>query len=241
MRSKPLRWLVCGAAMAAAGAAADPMLQPFAAAGSAPAAPWKVVGLPHQTKPFTRFSVVDLDGHRALRVEAESSYGNLFHPLHQAVASGHLAWQWRVEEPIAQADLHERQGDDTALKVCVLWDMPIEHVPFLERQLLRAARDRSDVEIPAATVCYVWDSHLAPGTHIDSPFTRRLRYLVLRSGADPLHRWLPERRDIAADFAALFGSESPELPPLVGIAVGADADNTHSHSVAHVADLSLEP
>ena len=82
MRSKPLRWLVCGAAMAAAGAAADTMLQPFAAAGSAPAAPWKVTGLPNQTKPFTRFSVVDLDGHKALKVEAESSYGNLVHPLH---------------------------------------------------------------------------------------------------------------------------------------------------------------
>jgi len=27
----------------------------------------------------------------------------------------------------------------------------------------------------------------------------------------------------------------------VGIAVGADADNTHGHSVAHVADLVLAP
>src|SRR5437762_9986170 len=110
-----LRRALAVASLAAATALANDAfaqapLQPFAAAGSAPAAPWKVVGLPHQTKPFTRFSVIDLDGHRALRVEAESSYGNLFHPLHQAVASGHLAWQWRVEEPIAQADLHERQG-----------------------------------------------------------------------------------------------------------------------------------
>ena len=57
-------------------------LQPFAGSGSAPAAPWQVIGLPAQSKPFTHFSVVELDGQHALRVEADSSYGNLVHPLH---------------------------------------------------------------------------------------------------------------------------------------------------------------
>jgi hypothetical protein len=229
-------------ALSLAAAAAESLLQPFAASGSStPAAPWAVVGLPHQSKPFTRFSVVDIDGLRALRVEAESSYGNLVHPLHRTLASAHLAWQWRIDEPNPRADLHERQGDDTALKVCVMWDLPLERVPFLERQLLRAARSRSDVELPGATVCYVWDATLPAGTHLDSPFTRRLRYLVLRSGQDALHRWTGERRDVAADFLALFGDEADGLPPLAGIAVGADADNTHAHSVGHVATLALEP
>ena len=200
-----------------------------------------MVGLPHQSKPYTRFSVTDLDGHRALRVEAVNSYGNLVHPLHRTLASGRLAWQWRVDEPLPRADLHERQGDDTAIKVCVMWDLPLENVPFLERQLMRAARSKSDVELPAATVCYVWDANLPAGTRLDSPFTRRLRYLVLRGGGEPLHRWTAERRDIAADFLALFGDESASLPPVAGIAIGADADNTHGHSVAHVADVSLEP
>ena len=35
--------------------------------------------------------------------------------------------------------------------------------------------------------------------------------------------------------------ESKEVPPVTGVAVGADADNTHGHSLAHVADLVLEP
>ena len=46
-----------------------PALTPFGAAGGAPAAPWHVVGLPQQTKPFTQFSVVDIDGKRVLKVE----------------------------------------------------------------------------------------------------------------------------------------------------------------------------
>jgi len=227
--------------LAAAGSASAATLQPFAGSASTPLAPWQVGGLPQQTKPFTHFSVVDLDGHRALRVEANLSYGNLVHPLQMTAANNHLAWQWRLDEPNLAVDLHQRQGDDIALKVCTLWDMPIDKVPFLERQLLRVARSRAGEPLPAATVCYVWDPFLPVGTALDSPFTRRLRYIVLRSGTERLHQWMPERRDITADFLKLFGAETNEVPPLVGVAIGADADNTQGHSVGHVADMVLDP
>jgi hypothetical protein len=235
------RSLMLAATGIAAPVAMAATLQPFAASGSAAAAPWKVVGLPRQTKPFTRFSVVDLEGHHALRVEAESSYGNLVHPLELAPPPHHLVWNWRVDEPIPAADIQTRQGEDIAMKVCTLWDLPIDVVPFIDRQVLRAARSRTTDAVPAATVCYVWDSHLPVGTELRSPFTGRIRYIVLRSGSDELHHWEHERRDIAADFIKLFGEESRDLPPLIGVAVGADADNTHSHSLGHAADVQLEP
>ena len=117
----------------------------------------------------------------------------------------------------------------------------MSQVPFVERQLLRVARAASDEPLPAATVCYVWDRTLPAGTTLDNAYTHRMRYLVLRSGAASLSRWQPERRDVGADFLKLFGNESTQIPPIVGVAVGADADNTHGHSVAHVADLVLAP
>ncbi len=225
----------------AADAEAGTVLRPFAGSGSAPAAPWRVVGLPNQSKPFTRFSVTELDGHKALKVEADSSYGNLIHPLRIEHPSGHLAWQWRVDDLNDASDLTTRAGEDIAIKVCVMWDVPLELVPFVDRQALRFLRSRTEDAVPAATVCYVWDAHVAVGTHLDSPYTRRLRYIVLRSGAEHLHRWTAERRDITADFMKLFGNEAKEIPPLIGIAIGADADNTHGHSLAHAADVVLAP
>ncbi len=213
----------------------------FGPAGAAPVAPWHVVGLPRQTKPFTTFSVIDLDGHRALRVEADSSYGNLVYPLQIARPTVQLSWQWRVENLIEAENLREKQGDDTAVKVCVFFDLALERIPFVERQLLRMARSQSSEPVPGATICYVWDAHLPVGTAIDSPFTRRLRYKVLQSGPARLHQWTAERRNLAADFTEMFGQESSEVPPVIGVAVGADADNTHSHSLAHVADVVIEP
>lgn len=223
-------------------ASADgPMPLPFGPAASQPRAPWHVTGLPNQTKPYTAFSVVELDGRKALRIEADSSYGNLVHPLELKATPAALSWQWRVEQLIDADDLRQRSTDDNAVKVCVSFDMPIEKVPFLERQLLRAARGKTTEPVPSASVCYVWDAHLPVGTSLDNAFTRRIRYKVLQSGPARLHQWVAERRNIGADFLELFRDESTEVPPVIGVLVGADSDNTHSHSLAHVADIVVEP
>jgi hypothetical protein len=231
------------AALAGSGRAlaADSALAPFGAAGGAPQAPWKVVGLPQQTKPFTRFSVVDIDGKRAVKIEADLSYGNIVHPLKEFATPAQLVWQWRIEKPIEAADLREKRGDDTAVKVCVFFDMPMDNVPFTDRQLLRIARGKTSDPVPTATVCYVWDAKLAAGTTLDNAFTRRMRYIVLESGTDRLNKWVSEKRDVGADFLKLFSDEIKVVPPIVGVAVGADSDNTQSHSVAYVSGVALEP
>lgn len=237
---------VAAVALAIAGAAqaqAPTALTPIASAAAQPPAPWHVVGLPQQTKPFTAFSAATVDGRRALRVEAEASYGNLVHPLDGKAggAPGRLAWRWRLEKPLDDSDLREKRGDDAALKVCAFFDEPLDSIPFADRQLLRLARSRSAEPVPAATICYVWDTQLAVGTVLDSPFTRRLRYVVLQTGKERLDRWIAERRDLAADWKRAFGDEAPQVPPLIGIAVGADADNTKGRSVGYVSDVVLEP
>ncbi len=235
-----LRGALVAVLLAGVARADVPLLQPFGA-GPAPAAPWHVAGLPQQRKPFTRFEVVALDGQKVLRVEADNSYGNLVHPLNLEFAGGLLAWRWRVDQPIEAADLRSRAGDDTAVKVCVFFDEPLTSVPFVERQVLRVARMSSAEWLPTATVCYVWDRQLPVGSALPNAFTKRMRFLVLESGATPLHEWRSERRDVAADFRRLFGDEVSTVPAVVGVGIGADADNTHGHSIAHVADLTLDP
>ncbi len=220
-------------------ARADGLLRPWSSVG-VPPPPWHVVGLPQQTKPYTRFSIVDLDGKHAVRIEAESSYANLVHAVAAQSGSLHLAWAWRIEKPLEHADLRQKSGDDTAVRVCAFFDEPMEAVPFIERQLFRIAQSRSAEPLPTATLCYVWDAQLPVGTVLPSPFTRRVRYVVLESGRGAPDRWVVERRDLVADFRRAFGDEIANVPAVIGVAVGGDADNTHGHSIAYVADVSLE-
>ena len=214
-----------------------PLTDSKGAMGALPAAPWVFAGLPDQKLPATRFALEEQDGQRVLRVEAAGSYGNLIHRL-DAARAGELAWRWRVDTPLPKADLRTRQGDDVALKVCALFDMPRDNVPFVERQLLRLAESRVGTPLPNATLCYVWDPSLPPGTVVPNAFSRRVRYITLGS---PGRAWQSERRNLAADFVRAFGDESTAVPTLQAIAVGADADNTGGRSLAWVADLVLLP
>jgi hypothetical protein len=162
------------------------------------------------------------------------------HTLPAGSPAQRLAWRWRVEQPNLQADLRTKAGDDNAVKLCLLFDLPLDAVPFVERQLLRLARSRSDDVLPAATLCYTWDARLPAGTLLDNPYSRRVRSIVLRGAETAPGRWQAEARDVAADFLRAFGDEARTLPPLLAVAVAGDADNTGAGSLAFVADLALE-
>jgi len=227
--------LVGGAAWAG-----GPLLTALVGPDDAPQPPWVVVGLPQQSKPVTRYTVVPLDGERVLRVDAAASYGNLVHPVLENLGTHRLHWRWRLDTPNPASDLRRKEGDDSPVKVCALFDLPTSAVPFIERQVLRIARLRSGEMLPAASVCYVWDAHLPPGTVLDNAYSRRIRMIVLRGPEAPLHTWQTEQRDVWADFLRLFGDEASRPVPLVGVAIAGDADNTQGHSVAHVGTVTLD-
>lgn len=221
-------------------ARSDGGITPFSSApvGEPPAA-WTFATLPHKTP--TRFTVVDLGGARVLKVEADDSYGNLIHPVH-VQPNGHnmLAWRWRVDRLVDEADLKARSGDDAAAKVCVFFAFEAAKLSFGERAKLALVHTTGGIEVPTETLCYVWDNKLAPGTALVNAFTNRIRFIVVESGSAKLAQWVDEKRDVIADHQRLFGDESAgQVPVISGIAVSADADNTHGHGLAYLGDITL--
>ena len=219
-------------------------LTPFSSAsGHQPPAPWRVVGVPGGKIPLTTYALADIDGRKVLRVEASKSYGNLVHdlPLVQAEAGSRLRWRWRLDEPLRAADLRRRDGDDSPIKVCALFDMPLEKLGLIDRNLLRVARGVSGEKLPSATLCYVWDSALPQGTLLANAYTARVRIIVVNSGEQRLGQWVSHARYLAADFQRAFGEDFVTFPPLQALLVGGDSDNTGGHSLAWVADVTLSP
>ncbi len=240
-----LPWLVMalalGLSISMPLALAQSPLPPLVQGGVAPAPGWRVVGVPKQAMPLTRYSATVLDGRVALRIEARASYGNLVHELQSAVPPRALRWAWRVEQANTLADLQTRAGDDSAAKVCLSFELPLQQVPLIERTLLRLARARTGENLPAATLCWVWAGREAAGALVHNAYTGRVRYIVLRGAADATGVWFDESRDVAADFKRAFGEESAALPALSAVIVAGDADNTGATSLAHLADLRFEP
>jgi len=246
----------CTAACATAALAQTPApmalpLPPLIQGGGALSTEWRFVGFPKKQAeiPPTRFTVGSVDGEVALKVATDRSYGTWVNGWTGPVPVTKLQWRWRLDTPLSggtgPADLLTKAGDDAALKVCVMFDQPLERVPFLERTVLRLARSVSGAPLPAATLCYVWDTAGAAGAQGANPYTRRVRFISLQGRATPLGRWASESRDVAQDFATLFADELPQgaqtpreaLPPIITVLIGADSDNTASQSLGWVADL----
>ena len=208
-----------------------------------PAPPWRIAGLPGQKLPMTQLAIAHRDGRQVLRVAADGSYGNLvletegFRPGPAAL----LRWSWSLEHGLAAGDLRTKAGDDVALKVCALFDMPLDGLSFGERTKMRMARSVSGERLPAATLCYVWDRLLPVGTLLPNAFSPRVRYLVVGSGDPQPGKWSSIERPLASDFQRAFGHEASSVPPLQALAVGADADNTGGRSLGHVGDVTLLP
>ena len=196
--------------------------------------------IPHTTLQITR-DATGPDSPSVLQLRAQKSYGTLSHalPRLQPSAGTTLAWRWRLDQAVAGANLHSKAGDDAALKVCAMFDMPLERLGFLERNLMRLARSRSGEPLPAATLCYVWDPALPAGTLLPNAYTARVRYWVLSGTESALGQWQGHKRNLHADFLLAFGAESPTVPPVIAIVVGADADNTGGSSLAFLGDLIL--
>jgi hypothetical protein len=224
-------------------------ISPLVPADGVAASTWRFVGFPKSKAdiPPTRFELAEVQGERALKVSTRASYGTWVHDLPK-VDAGRLQWRWRLEQPLTPdkggkvvADILTKAGDDAALKVCVMFDHPLDRVPFVERTMLRIARSVSGEDLPAATLCYVWDSVYPAGLQGANPYTQRVRFITLQGKGAPLAQWQTETRDVAADFAKLFANELPSgsaVPRVRAVLIGADSDNTGAQSVAWVNNIN---
>jgi hypothetical protein len=174
-----------------------------------------------------------------LRVAVDASYANLVGHVEGMGRSGSvLRWRWRVDALSGRTDLTRKDGDDVPARLCVLFDLPLTRLRFGDRLAVMMGRTIFNRDLPAASICYVWDAHIEPGTWLANAYTDRVMMLVLHRGAGG---WFDERRDLRADFARAFPAEaaSGPMPDIGAIAISGDGDNTGAQSLAFFGDIVL--
>jgi Protein of unknown function (DUF3047) len=128
----------------------------------------------------------------------------------------YLSWSWKVTKLPAAGDVREPTRDDEAAQVYVIfprWPSP---------------RTTSDV------LGYVWDSRAPVGTRLKHPRAENVRIIVVESGPSRINEWRTYERNVAADYAALFGRQ----PPRVGkVALMVDSNDTRGDAEALFGDL----
>ena len=201
--------------------------------------------LPEWLKPYTfgnlprhtEFALVQDAGRTVLRARASASTSGLIrelrvdprtHPL--------LAWRWKVMNLLARSDLATRDGDDFPARLYVTFDLDSAALPFGERMSLALVRAIWGEHVPLAALCYVWDTRAPQGTIAPNPHTDRVQMVVADSGPAFVGRWVERERNLADDYRRAFGAEAP---PVNGVVVSADTDNTGESTESFFGDIEF--
>lgn len=175
-----------------------------------------------------------------LRITSEGSASGWSHPVPGGLRrAGRLHWTWAVQGAPALSVPGEKSGDDFAARVYVIFDYPLERVPFSARLGIRLARALYGQDVPAAALCYVWHPGVQTEVFFPSPYTSRVQMLVPRAleSAGP---WKTVTRDLRADFERTFGPEfGTGMPPLKAIVLSADTDQGGGRVDAFFGDVTL--
>ena len=222
--------------VALAQASVDAMRFSALPAGAALPAGFRHVVLSSQ-KRETEYTLVDDGGRTVLRARANSSGSGIVrelrvdphrHPL--------LAWRWKVLRVLEKGDLRTRAGDDYAARLYVTFDVAPESLSTSERLQLRLARMMHGPAVPAAALCYVWDTKAPQGTLAPNAFTDRVRMIVVDSGAGNVGRWVPYERNALEDFHSAFGGDAPAVSSVI---VSTDTDNTGETAETYYGDVEF--
>lgn len=206
----------------------------FSETDSAIPVPWKIEHLDQRVPP-TQYGLRKWDGVMAIEARAKKSMALLGRTLTVDLKkTPFLCWQWRIDAPVASADMTRKSGDDYAARVYLTFAVPPDQLSFGTRTKLRLARSIYGSQVPDAALNYVWDNRHPVGTLQDNAYTDRARMLVLRSGAGQAGAWVQERRNVLADFQRAFGEISGEIR---GLAIASDTDNTGEEAHAGFADF----
>jgi hypothetical protein len=212
------------------------MLGDFSRYNSLPQEPWQLVRFDDKI-PATRYSLRKHQGVSAAEARADAAMALLARPLQVDLdQTPVLCWRWWVDNPIEQADMTTKVGDDYAARVYVTFDLPDSAMSLGTRMKLGLARTLHGDDLPDAAINYVWDNRHPIGTAADNAYTDRARMLVLRSGRDDTGRWVEERRNLLKDLQQLFGANSART---LQLAIASDSDNTGVQTGALFADLHL--
>ena len=202
----------------------------LATGAAAPAAAPAPSALPEI--PVARFSASELTGWKDQPIKGVTSY-----TLEEGALKAHavksasgkikkltvdthkypmITWRWRVDHTLKHEDIRHKSGDDFAARVYVVFPRT-----FFWR--MRA-------------INYVWAAKMPKGSEAPSPYTPRSVIVAVESGDGEAGKWVSEERNIYEDYKRIFGEEPP---PLGGVAIMTDTDDTQDEATAWYGDITL--
>lgn len=208
--------------------------------GATPGGPfpggWHMEGATKFRKPST-YRLVDNGGTTVVEGTADASASGLVEFLHiDPHERPILTWRWKITQPVEGADTTQRWGDDAPARVMLSFSGDVQSLPLSDRLWFNQVKLITGIEVPYATLEYVWGAGAPKETMVVNSYTPRIRTVLVENNPEPLNEWVTETRDVVEDFRRVFGEEPGSI---TAIAVYTDADATGARSQGYFGDLTF--
>jgi Protein of unknown function (DUF3047) len=173
---------------------------------------------------YTDYRISSYQDRLSIRAEGQRSASGLVLPVDfDANDCPFLEWDWRVEVLQDGASLYEKDLEDVAASIFVMFGDPGSFM----------------APNPVPTLRYVWTTErVQEETIVDSPYLPGVvRSIVVQSGQISPLAWESERRDLVADYQAAFGGLPKDR--VYAVAIFTDNDQTQEPVIAHYGPARL--
>jgi hypothetical protein len=127
-----------------------------------------------------------------------------------------LVWRWKMVTLPAGGDCRRKAMDDEAGQVYVTFP-------------------RFPTSVRSRIIGYVWDTTAPAGTIVKSEGSGLVTYVVVRSGAAEVGRWLTESRNVYDDYKRIYGEDPTETVGAVSVAI--DSNDTRTSAEAYIGTI----
>jgi hypothetical protein len=127
-----------------------------------------------------------------------------------------LQWSWQAVALPKGGDARKSATDDQALQVYVTFP-----------RFPSAVRSR--------IISYIWDTTAPAGAVFKSEKTGLVTYVVVRSGAADLGKWVTESRNVLEDYKKIYGEVPGEEVGAISISI--DSNDTHSSAESYFGEI----
>ena len=164
----------------------------------------------------THYETISRDGQSYVHALSEHAASGMFKKITVDLnKTPFLNWRWRIEHVLANNDERSKAGDDYPARIYVV----VSGGLFFWK---------------TEAVNYVWSRNQAVGTTWPNAYTSNAQMIAVRSDAKDAGQWVAEKRNVRADFKAVFGSDITQID---AIAIMTDTDNSGQSVSADYGDI----
>ncbi len=183
----------------------------------------------------TSYRLVEDDGRMVVQASSQQAASGLIREMKIDPKEYPIVrWRWKVNNLIEKSNVSRKDGDDYPARIYITFEYDPKKVGLFKRVKYESVRLIYGQYPPLGAINYIWSTREPKGTMVSNAYTGQCKMIVVESGPSRIKQWVEMERNLYEDYRKAFGDHPP---PISGIAIMTDTDNTGESAVAYYGDI----